>query len=154
MSKNLILVFEFVSGGGFGKKNITSSLFCEGFGMLKTIISDFKMLNFEISTLLDYRVFFLSRFLQADIVKKVNANDNYLKLFKKLVKECKYAFIIAPESYFGWENGANALSSSVGAFIKTLNREFQIPIKLIYSVNPEQIINEISIWDKIEEVAY
>ncbi len=98
MSKNLILVFEFVSGGGFGKKNITSSLFCEGFGMLKTIISDFKMLNFEISTLLDYRVFFLSRFLQADIVKKVNANDNYLKLFKKLVKECKYAFIIAPES--------------------------------------------------------
>ncbi len=95
---NLIFVFEFVSGGGFGKNNITSSLFCEGFGMLKTIILDFKMLNFEISTLLDHRVFFLSRFLQADIIKKVNAEDNYLNLFKKLVKECKYAFIIAPEA--------------------------------------------------------
>jgi malonyl CoA-acyl carrier protein transacylase len=62
--------------------------------------------------------------------------------------------VIAPEAYFGWEKGANALSSSVGAFVKTLNREFQIPIKLIYSMNPEQILNEISIWDNIEEVAY
>ena len=62
--------------------------------------------------------------------------------------------VIAPETYFGWKNGANALSSSVGAFIKTLNREFQIPIKLIYSKNLEQIIYEISIWDNIEEVAY
>jgi len=62
--------------------------------------------------------------------------------------------VISPETYFGWKKEANALSSSIGAFIKTLNREFQIPIKLIYSMNPDQIIQEILIWDNVEEVAY
>ncbi|KKM95180.1 hypothetical protein LCGC14_1190850, partial [marine sediment metagenome] len=81
--------------------------------------------------------------------------DSLFIIFQSLnLSAIEKIIVIAPETYFGWENGANALSSSVGAFIKTLNREFQIPIKLIYSVNPEQIIHEISIWDNIEEVAY
>ena len=92
------IIFEFISGGGFSKFIIPSSLFCEGFGMLKSIIADFKALGFEIVTILDHRVSFLSRFLQADIIKTVKANHNYLKLFKQSIKECKYTFIIAPET--------------------------------------------------------
>ena len=53
MSNNRIFIFEFVSGGGFNQVDIPNSLFCEGYGMLKSIITDFKALNFEISTLLD-----------------------------------------------------------------------------------------------------
>ncbi|MFX0103898.1 MAG: ATP-grasp domain-containing protein [Candidatus Hodarchaeota archaeon] len=98
MSKNLIFIFEFVSGGGFSKVNIPISLFCEGFGMLRSIITDFKALDFEIYTILDYRIFFLSSFIQADLVEKVNFNDDYLKIFKNFAKDCKYVFIIAPES--------------------------------------------------------
>ena len=98
MSKNLIFIFEFVSGGGFSKVNIPISLFCEGFGMLRSIITDFKALDFEILTFLDYRIFFLSKFLEADVIKKITANENYIKIFKNYVRDCKYIFIIAPES--------------------------------------------------------
>jgi len=98
MNKDIIFIFEFISGGGFSFTKMPNSLFCEGFGMLKTIISDFKLLNFEIITLLDYRVSFLSKFLQADIIREVKADENYLVNFKKAVRESKYSFIIAPES--------------------------------------------------------
>ncbi len=98
MSKNIIFIFEFVSGGGFNQIKIPTSLFCEGFGMLRSIIADFKALDFEISTILDNRIFFLSNFLQADIVKKVNKNDEYIKIFKEMVNKCNYCFIIAPET--------------------------------------------------------
>ncbi|MFX0132995.1 MAG: ATP-grasp domain-containing protein [Candidatus Hodarchaeota archaeon] len=98
MSKNSIFIFEFVSGGGFTQVNIPSSLFCEGFGMLRSIISDFKLLDFEIHTILDYRISFLSNLIQADVIKTVNFNENYINTFKSLINECRYVFIIAPES--------------------------------------------------------
>jgi len=98
MNKDIIFIFEFISGGGFNFTKIPNSLFCEGFGMLRSLISDFKRLNFEIITLLDYRASFLSKFLQADIIREVKAEENYLVKFKKAVRESKYSFIIAPES--------------------------------------------------------
>jgi len=48
MMKKRIFIFEFVTGGGFNRVNIPISLFCEGFGMLRSIIKDFKSLGFEI----------------------------------------------------------------------------------------------------------
>ena len=98
MMKNRIFIFEFVSGGGFNKVNIPISLFCEGYGMLRSIIMDFKSLNFEIRTMLDYRIFHLAQFLPVDEVSITRNKDNFLKKFKTYVKECKYIFIIAPES--------------------------------------------------------
>lgn len=98
MNKNVIFIFEFISGGGLNKVPIPISLFCEGFGMLRSITSDFKALGYEIHTMLDSRVFFLSEFLQADNIRKVDNFDNYITIFKNLVNNCKYAFIIAPET--------------------------------------------------------
>lgn len=98
MNKNVIFIFEFISSGGLNKVPIPISLFCEGFGMLRSITSDFKALGYEIHTMLDSRVFFLSEFLQADNIRKVDNFDNYITIFKNLVNNCKYAFIIAPET--------------------------------------------------------
>jgi len=97
MSKKKIFLFEFASGGGFNRANIPTSLFCEGYGMLRSIIEDFKLLDFEISILLDYRGLSYKKFLQADIIKKVNANEDYLVKFEREVKNCEFCFIIAPE---------------------------------------------------------
>ncbi|MFX1259295.1 MAG: ATP-grasp domain-containing protein [Promethearchaeota archaeon] len=97
MYKNKIFIFEFVSGGGFSQVEIPISLFCEGYGMLRSIIADFKSLNFEISTLLDYRGISYKNFLKADIIKRVKANEDYLIKFKEEVKKSEYCFIIAPE---------------------------------------------------------
>ena len=98
MKKERIFIFEFVSGGGFSQVNIPISLLCEGFGMLNSIITDFKKLDFEISSLLDFRIFSLSKVLAADEIIKINSNEDFHKKFKTSIDECKYAFIIAPES--------------------------------------------------------
>ncbi|TFG08569.1 MAG: ATP-grasp domain-containing protein [Promethearchaeota archaeon] len=97
MSKERVFIFEYVSGGGYNQVDIPNSLFCEGFGMLRSIIEDFSALNFEISTLMDYRILNLASFLKTNIIKPVHERDNFIKIFKKQVKESEYCFIIAPE---------------------------------------------------------
>jgi predicted ATP-grasp superfamily ATP-dependent carboligase len=97
MVNQKIFIFEFVSGGGYNKVDIPSSLFCEGYAMLRTTIEDFKKLGFQIITLLDVRIEFLSQYLKADIIKIVNKNDDYTKIYIECVKESSYCFIIAPE---------------------------------------------------------
>ncbi|MHA2037309.1 MAG: ATP-grasp domain-containing protein [Promethearchaeota archaeon] len=98
MMKNIIFIFEFVSGGGFNKVNIPISLFCEGYGMLRSIIMDFKSLNFEIKTMLDYRILHLAQYLPVDDISITDSKDNFVKRFKTFVEESEYIFIIAPES--------------------------------------------------------
>ncbi len=97
MNENKIFIFEFVSGGGFNRLNIPPYLFSEGYGMLRAIIEDFKLLKFEILTILDYRIDFLSRYLDADRVVIAHEQDNHVKLFEKCIDESEYCFIIAPE---------------------------------------------------------
>jgi len=92
-----IFIFEFISGGGFNQVEIPSSLFCEGYAMLRTIIEDFKNLGFQITTLLDSRIKFLSHYLKADIIKSVELEEDYLKKYTTCVRNSDYCFVIAPE---------------------------------------------------------
>ncbi|MHA1149600.1 MAG: ATP-grasp domain-containing protein [Promethearchaeota archaeon] len=97
MSEKKIFIFEFIAGGGFNKEKIPSSLFCEGYGMLRVIIEDFKKLGFKISTLLDDRIISLSKFISADIIESVLEQEEYLQKFVKMVEKNNFCFIIAPE---------------------------------------------------------
>jgi len=97
MVNQKIFIFEFVSGGGFNQVDIPPSLYSEGFAMLRTIIADFRKLGFQITTLLDFRINFLSQYLEADKIKLVRMNDDYIKLYTECLNECIYCFIIAPE---------------------------------------------------------
>ena len=97
MINQKLFIFEFVSGGGYNQLDIPSSLFCEGYAMLRTIAEDFKKLGFQITTLLDKRISHLSRYLKTEMVKFVNPKDDYLKIYTNCVKESTFCFIIAPE---------------------------------------------------------
>lgn len=97
MFNQKLFIFEFVSGGGYNQIDIPSTLFCEGYAMLRTIAEDFKRLGFQITTLLDKRISHLSRYLKTDMVKFVKPKDDYLKIYTKLVKKSTFCFIIAPE---------------------------------------------------------
>lgn len=97
MVKKKIFIFEFVSGGGFNKEEIPTSLLCEGFSMLRSVVGDFGNLDFTISTLLDHRISFLSPLLDADNIDSIGKNQDFIKQFKKKVKSNEYCFIIAPE---------------------------------------------------------
>ena len=97
MFNQKIFIFEFVSGGGYNQVDIPSSLFCEGYAMLRTIIEDFKKLGYQIITLLDVRISHLSRYLKTDMVKLVKPEDEFLKIYTNYVKKSTFCFIIAPE---------------------------------------------------------
>jgi len=97
MKKSRIFVFEFVSGGGFNKIEIPPSLFCEGFAMLKSIITDFNEIGFEVNTLLDYRINWLTQYLKTNYIVQVDKDVYYTKKFEEVLKDCEYCFIIAPE---------------------------------------------------------
>ena len=92
-----LFIFEFITGGGFHREEIPSSLFSEGFSMLRSIIEDFKSLNFHISTLLDERISFLAEYLKADTVQILQKHENFKKIYTTQVKDCQYCFIIGPE---------------------------------------------------------
>jgi len=96
MSKK-IFIFEFVCGGGFNKSTLPISLFCEGFAMLRACIEDFKSIDFEIETLLDDRISKLNGILVANTISFVKKNDDFIKIFKKILINNDYVFIIAPE---------------------------------------------------------
>jgi len=97
MRKQKIFIFEFVSGGGYNTMLMPSSLFCEGYSMLKSIIEDFYDLNFEIYTLLDKRIAFLGRYLKVNKLALIDENCNYLETYKQLLLKSDACFIIAPE---------------------------------------------------------
>jgi len=92
-----LFIFEFVSGGGYNQFEIPSSLFCEGYAMLRTVVEDFKKLGFQITTLLDKRISHLSCYLNSDIVKFVKPKEDFLKKYIDCVKQSTFCFIIAPE---------------------------------------------------------
>ncbi|MFX1364768.1 MAG: SDR family NAD(P)-dependent oxidoreductase [Promethearchaeota archaeon] len=92
---------------------------------------------------------------QYSIDDSLDIFDILFLIFKSLnISIIEKILVLSPENMFGWEQGANPLSSSIGAFIKTINREFQIPIKIIASMNIKQITKEFLGWDKLEEIAY
>ena len=97
MIEQNLFIFEFVSGGGYNQLDIPSSLFCEGFAMLRTIVEDFKKLGFQITTLLDERISHLSRYLSSDVIKFVKHNEDLLDKYVFCVKQSTFCFIIAPE---------------------------------------------------------
>ncbi|MFX0047936.1 MAG: ATP-grasp domain-containing protein [Candidatus Hermodarchaeota archaeon] len=97
MIEQNLFIFEFVSGGGYNQFDIPSSLFCEGFAMLRTIVEDFKKIGFKITTLLDERISQFSRYLNSDKVNYVKPEEDFLKKYIECVKESTYCFVIAPE---------------------------------------------------------
>ena len=97
MKKNRIFIIEFITGGGFNQVEIPDSLFAEGYGMLRSIVADFKNLDYEIETFIDSRIALLSRYIEADFINIIHKSDKFFKKFKDCVRKNEFCFIIAPE---------------------------------------------------------
>ena len=81
MNKKKIFIFEFISGGGFNKDDIPSSLFCEGFGMLRSIIADFKAIGFNITEYAVVRIRYTDKMItKFELIRLANINDRLNKI--------------------------------------------------------------------------
>ena len=93
-----LLVYEHVSGGGFADETISSSVLSEGFGMLRTLIADFKTGGHTVSTPLDSRIAKLNPPVEADCVVPVSSWKGTQDTLQKIVEQADAAYVIAPET--------------------------------------------------------
>jgi predicted ATP-grasp superfamily ATP-dependent carboligase len=97
LSSLKILVYEHVSSGGLSDHSISASLLCEGYGMLRSIASDFKSAGHEVRILFDSRIASLSSHFQAGEIIVVSSVGEVNTIIKKLDGIVDAAFVIAPE---------------------------------------------------------
>jgi predicted ATP-grasp superfamily ATP-dependent carboligase len=93
-----LLIYEYVSGGGFADKPIPSSMLSEGFSMLRTLISDFKAAGHSVTTVLDSRLAALNPPMAADCVVPVSSFQEAEAAIQKISESADAIYIIAPES--------------------------------------------------------
>jgi len=93
-----LLIYEHVSGGGFAEEPLPSNVLSEGFGMLRTLISDFKADGYHVTTLLDSRIAKLNPPLDADCVIPVSSPRDAQEAIRKRSESADTAYIIAPET--------------------------------------------------------
>jgi predicted ATP-grasp superfamily ATP-dependent carboligase len=93
-----LLIYEHVSGGGFADEPIPSGVLSEGFGMLRTLISDFKAAGHYVTTTLDSRLARLNPPLDADCIVPVFSPQEVQAAIRKVSASADAAYVIAPET--------------------------------------------------------
>jgi predicted ATP-grasp superfamily ATP-dependent carboligase len=93
-----LLVYEHVAGGGFADETIPPNVLSEGFGMLRTLIADFKAAGHNITTTLDARIARLNPPLYADCVVPVFSSQEAQANLQKNSEQADAAYVIAPET--------------------------------------------------------
>jgi predicted ATP-grasp superfamily ATP-dependent carboligase len=93
-----LLVYEHVSGGGFAAEPLPLSVLSEGFGMLRTLIADFKAAGHNVTTTLDSRIAKLNPPIEADCAVPVSSSKEAQANLQKISNETDAAYVIAPET--------------------------------------------------------
>jgi predicted ATP-grasp superfamily ATP-dependent carboligase len=92
------MVYEHVCGGGFASEPISPSVLCEGFGMLRTLIADFKAAGHNVTTTVDSRIAMLNPPIEADYVVPVSSSKEAQANLQKISDEVDAVYVIAPET--------------------------------------------------------
>ncbi len=93
-----ILLYEHLTGGGFVGTALPSSLLCEGYAMLRGLVSDFKRAGYNVTILLDSRVAATDQLLDADQVVQVTSLREVSLKFDAAVANVDAVYVVAPES--------------------------------------------------------
>jgi predicted ATP-grasp superfamily ATP-dependent carboligase len=93
-----LLIFEYVSGGGYANTKLSSSILSEGYGMLRSLISDCKATGHNVTTLLDSRIKEFNPPNEADQIISVSSSNKLFAKLKELSSVADAVYVIAPES--------------------------------------------------------
>jgi predicted ATP-grasp superfamily ATP-dependent carboligase len=92
------LLFEHVSGGGYANMNLSSSILSEGYGMLRSLISDCKAAGHNVTTLMDSRLKEFNPPNEADKIISVSSSKELSAKLKENSSVADAVYVIAPES--------------------------------------------------------
>jgi len=93
-----ILIYEYVSGGGYIGQDIPQNLLAEGYAMLRSIASDFKAAGHEVTALLDERISKLKPPLDVDFTVPILQAEEPSKFIGDIARINDAVYIIAPET--------------------------------------------------------
>jgi predicted ATP-grasp superfamily ATP-dependent carboligase len=93
-----LLIFEYVSGGGYANQQLSSSILSEGYGMLRSLISDCKAAGHNVTTLLDSRLKAFNPPNEADQTVSVYSPHQLSVKLKEHSGVVDAFYVIAPES--------------------------------------------------------
>lgn len=93
-----VLIYEHLCGGGCAGQELQPDVLCEGYAMLKALISDFKLLGCSVITFIDSRIMRFNPPLQADEIFPISSQGNLYRVFKKACLDTDAVHIMAPES--------------------------------------------------------
>ncbi|MFZ2726308.1 MAG: ATP-grasp domain-containing protein [Methylococcaceae bacterium] len=104
-----LLIFEYITGGGFNRQTLPDSLLNEGQLMLSALLANLQVLNnIHSVVMLDYRVNLTS---DCTIIN-ITATDNTLDIFKQLINQSDAVWLIAPEFDNILENLSHIVTSA------------------------------------------
>jgi len=163
-----LLIAEYVSGGGYANQKLSGSILSEAYGMLRSIISDCKILGNNITTLIDSRLKPFNPPYEADKIVKVSSPEEFYKKFAELSGVLDAVYVIAPESNRILEklvetiaiSGGISLNCEVDAIMRSSNKiTIDETVKRIGLKSPETVILNIqeksgNIRRKIKELEY
>ena len=109
-----LLIHEHISGGGYTNKKISASILSEGYGMLRSLISDFKAAGHQVTTLLDSRLNGFNPPIEADKIVSVSSPEELDGKFRELSGVADAVYVIAPESGQVLEKLVENIESSGG----------------------------------------
>ena len=93
-----IIVYEYVSGGGYAGQPMPLDVLAEGFGMLRSFIADLKSAGHETTVLLDSRLSKLNPPLDANYTIPVLSAKEPKQFIEDISKNSDAIYIIAPET--------------------------------------------------------
>ena len=93
-----LLIFEYVSGGGYANQKLSASILSEGYGMLRSLISDCKAAGHNVTALLDSRLKEFNPPNEADQIVSVSSLHELSAELKELSGVADAVYVIAPES--------------------------------------------------------
>ena len=93
-----LLIYEHVSGGGYANEKLSASILSEGYGMLRSLISDFKAAGHQVTTLLDSRLKGFNPPMEADRIVSVSSSEKVDEKLRRLSDVADAFYLIAPET--------------------------------------------------------
>jgi predicted ATP-grasp superfamily ATP-dependent carboligase len=108
-----LLIYECVSGG-YTDKKISASIISEGYGMLRSLISDLKTAGHQVTTLLDSRLCSFNPPMEAVETVSVSSSKELVEKLRKLSSTADAVYVIAPESGQVLEKLVELVESSGG----------------------------------------
>jgi predicted ATP-grasp superfamily ATP-dependent carboligase len=154
-----LLIVEYVSGGGYANQKLSGSTLSEAYGMLRSIISDCKILGNNITTLIDSRLQAFNPPSEADKIVTVSSPEEFSMHIKELSGVVDAVYVIAPESNRILEKLVETIATSGGISIncevdaiKRSSNKITVyeTVKRIGLKSPETVT--LNIHEKIENI--